>query len=147
MYFNNNFNSMAYLPQHGYLQQNTMPNYYNQQSTQTNIVFVNGIEGAKGYVAQPNSNMLLFDSEDSSFYIKTTNNIGVSSITKYKFVEDTNDNKSGTSADDKVSKLDKDYKEMSERLSRIESLILKGGIDNGKSNTESNGVWRTDATE
>ena len=58
------------------------------------ITFVNGIEGAKGYQLPPNSTVILMDSENSKFYVKTTNNVGLASIEGYKFEKDTVEDKS-----------------------------------------------------
>lgn len=55
---------------------------------QTNITFVNGIEGAKAFQLSPNSNALLMDSDNSKFYVKSTDNLGVAKVTSYSFTED-----------------------------------------------------------
>lgn len=74
------------------------PNPYGQRfpqqqpvfSQQTNITFVNGIEGAKAFQLSPNSNALLMDSDNSKFYVKSTDNLGVAKIASYTFSEDEN---------------------------------------------------------
>lgn len=66
---------------------------YNTGSS-SGITFVNGIEGAKGYQLPPNSTVILMDSENSKFYIKSTDSVGMASIKGYKFEEDTVDDKS-----------------------------------------------------
>lgn len=50
---------------------------FNNQSfqSQTNITFVNGIEGAKAFQLRQNSNVLLMDSDNSKFYVKSTDNL------------------------------------------------------------------------
>ena len=65
---------------------------YNNQSfqSQTNITFVNGIEGAKAFQLRQNSNVLLMDSDNSKFYVKSTDNLGIANISSYSFVEDKN---------------------------------------------------------
>ena len=75
---------------------NQQPNNYYQNfqpqnqnfSQQTNITFVNGIEGAKAFQMSPNSSALLMDSDNSKFYVKSTDNLGVAKISSYTFVED-----------------------------------------------------------
>ena len=57
---------------------------------QTNITFVNCIEGAKAYQLSPNYSALLMDSDNSKFYVKTTDSLGVSKVSSYSFVEDEN---------------------------------------------------------
>ena len=59
---------------------------------QTNITFVNGIEGAKAYQLSPNSSALLMDSDNSKFYVKTTDSLCVPKVSSYSFVEDENFN-------------------------------------------------------
>lgn len=72
------------------------PNFYQnpmqpqvQQQPQQNLKvydFVNGIEGAKGYQIQPNTMMMLLDSEYYVAYKKTSNNLGQSNIEYLKLV-------------------------------------------------------------
>lgn len=57
-------------------------------SQQTNITFVNGIEGAKAFQMAPNSSALLMDSDNSKFYVKNTDNLGMARISRYSFTED-----------------------------------------------------------
>lgn len=54
----------------------------------TNITFVNGIEGAKAYRVSPNSSVLLMDSGNSKFYVKSTDGLGVAKLTSYCFLEE-----------------------------------------------------------
>ena len=56
---------------------------------QTNsILWVQGIEGAKGYQTTPNSIVLLMDSENEGrFYIKSTDNIGMSNLRVFSYTE------------------------------------------------------------
>ena len=61
------------------------PQTYQQN---TNITFVNGIEGAKAYQLSPNSSVILMDSDNSKFYVKSTDNLGVPKLTSYSFTED-----------------------------------------------------------
>ena len=75
-------------PQNNYYQ-NFQPQNQNT-SQQTNITFVNGIEGAKAYQMSPNSSALLMDSDNSKFYVKSTDSLGVAKISSYSFTEDEN---------------------------------------------------------
>ena len=59
---------------------------------QTNITFVNGIEGAKAYQLSSNSSALLMDFDNSKFYVKTTDSFGIPKVSSYSFVEDENFN-------------------------------------------------------
>ena len=56
-----------------------------QQYQNTNIVFVSGLEGARAYQLPPNSNVLLMDSENQRFYVKSTDNLGVPKLSGYVF--------------------------------------------------------------
>lgn len=51
------------------------------------VIWVNGIEGAKGYIIQPNSTVVLMDSERNYFYLKTANEAGIASIRIFEFQE------------------------------------------------------------
>ena len=80
---NQGFNNPMYQNyQNPYL--NARPTY-----TQNNgILWVQGVEGAKGYQMTPNSILLLMDSEnDGVFYIKSTDNIGMSNLRTFKYSE------------------------------------------------------------
>lgn len=93
------FGSFPYSSYYGGYPAQNMPNQGNvfnrdfQQGNQpmqqnTNITFVNGIEGAKAFQLSPNSSVLMMDSENQKFYVKTTDNLGVAKITSYSFSED-----------------------------------------------------------
>ena len=70
--------------------QQVQPNWKPPPSRQNNgVIWVNGIEGAKGYIIQPNSTVVLMDSEQNCFYLKTTNEAGVPSIRIFEFKEKT----------------------------------------------------------
>lgn len=53
-----------------------------------NIVWVQGIEGAKAYQIMPNSSVILLDSEnDCTFYIKTSDNVGMCEMRTFTYKE------------------------------------------------------------
>lgn len=56
-------------------------------SPTTNIQYVQGEAGAKGYPLANGYTMLLMDSEEPKFYIKTTDASGIPTMKKYKFEE------------------------------------------------------------
>lgn len=64
---------MAYYPY-----QNYYPQQY-QQNQQNGIVWVQGIEGAKAYPVASGASVLLMDSEENVFYIKSTDQSGMPS--------------------------------------------------------------------
>lgn len=129
---NNAFNGMPNMTANGFYnpyqssyqmalqsQQNVM------QTAPVSITFVNGIEGAKGYMLPPNSSVVLMDSDSSRFYIKSTNGAGMAEITAYKFTEDSTPS-------------DKDQYVKKSEINRYidEYLCLVRGSGNVKSNQE-----------
>lgn len=61
------------------------PNPYQQQKS-NNLIFVNGIEGAKSYQMQPNQMVMLLDSDTPIVYKKTSNSYGQAVIERFKLV-------------------------------------------------------------
>lgn len=105
-----------------------MPNQ-NRYMMQNNIVWVQGIEGAKAVQLPSNSNIMLLDSENEGiFYIKTTDNIGMYNLRLFKYEEVTNSPKQVVTPDIDLSNyVTKD--ELQE--------ILKEVKTNGKSTIQS----------
>lgn len=68
---------------------NPYPQYQHYPyTTNNNINWVQGIEGAKAYQLQPNSNIILMDSEnDGIFYIKVSDNVGMCNLRIFKYEE------------------------------------------------------------
>lgn len=69
-------------------------NLYNQQyqpryyPTTNGINWVQGVEGAKAWQLMPNSNVILMDSEnDGRFYIKTSDNVGMCNLRRFRYEE------------------------------------------------------------
>lgn len=90
----NNFNSMAGNANNIY-PKTTSPSYFNSTYGATaptnNIIWVQGIEGAKAWQLNPNSMAILLDSEvEGKMYIKVSDNIGMSSLRIFNFVEEKN---------------------------------------------------------
>lgn len=113
---------MAYPNFQPYPQMMTNPYLQNQQTT-NGINWVQGIEGAKAWQLQPNSNIVLLDSEnDGKFYIKTSDNVGMCNLRVFKYEEITNVPKQSTELD--LS----EYVKKSELESLIKSII--GGQNN-----------------
>ena len=81
----NNFN---YVPQ-----KNQFSSYFNPatgaSASTNNIVWVQGIEGAKAWQLTPNSMVILLDSEaEGKMYIKVSDNIGMSSLRIFNYTEE-----------------------------------------------------------
>ena len=87
---NSNFNQM--LVNNNSTQRSQFPSYFNPQPTTTptnNIVWVQGIEGAKAWQLNPNSMVILLDSEqEGKMYIKVSDNIGLSTLRIFNYVEE-----------------------------------------------------------
>ena len=124
---NQSFNN--YIPYNSYTanlaQQNA--NYNNQSfQSQTNITFVNGIEGAKTFKLRPNSNVLMMDSDNYKFYVKSTDNLGIANISSYSFVEDKNlpvENVAASQPSNTGEQNTKLYDEMKTKISELESKV------------------------
>lgn len=83
-------------------------NQYNANAYQPNkfiyqnngINWVQGIEGAKAWQLQPNSNVMLLDSEnDGRFYIKVSDNVGMCNLRVFSYTEITDEPKQQTDVD------------------------------------------------
>lgn len=74
---------MAYNSFYGY-----QPQGY-PQLQQSNIYWVQGIEGAKAYPVGAGNSILLMDSDNSAFYIKTADQSGVPSMRTFDYAERT----------------------------------------------------------
>lgn len=124
---NPSFNN--YIPYNSYTanlaQQNA--NFNNQSfQAQTNITFVNGMEGAKAFQLRPNSNVLLMDSDNSKFYVKSTDNLGIANIQTYSFVEDKNlpvENVAASQPSDAGEQNTKLYDEMKNKINELETKV------------------------
>lgn len=88
----NNMNNMVnYTPQ-----RSQFSSYFNPTSptqgasaSTNNIVWVQGIEGAKAWQLNPNSMVILLDSEvEGKMYIKVSDNIGMSSLRIFNYTEE-----------------------------------------------------------
>lgn len=69
--------------------------YFNVNSTSVasastnNLIWVQGIEGAKAWQLQPNSMVILLDSEvEGKMYIKVSDNIGMSTLRIFNYIEE-----------------------------------------------------------
>lgn len=87
---NNNFNYAGGLTP----QRNQFSSYFNpapatNAATTNNLIWVQGIEGAKAWQLNPNSMVILLDSEaEGKMYIKVSDNIGMSSLRIFNYTEE-----------------------------------------------------------
>ena len=91
----NNFNSMVGNNPYALQRSSYFPttNYFNPTSgasaSTNNLIWVQGIEGAKAWQLQPNSMVILLDSEvEGKMYIKVSDNIGMSSLRVFNYAEE-----------------------------------------------------------
>lgn len=70
----------------GYTQPYTTPYYQATQPKYSAVTYASE-EEIKGYILQPNTQAWAIDRERPFFYIKTADNLGRSTLTKYKFEE------------------------------------------------------------
>ena len=54
---------------------------------QSNIEYVNGIEGAKALILPPNAQKMLLDSDNPFFYIKTTDMQGKPTVRRFRYID------------------------------------------------------------
>ena len=100
---------------------NPYSSYQPQPQTQVNTYAnVNGLEGARAFVVQPNTTMLLMDSNNPYIYIKSANAMGQASIQYFKITAITEDELRGNitpSTGDFVNR-----SELTDIVKRIEAL-------------------------
>lgn len=101
----NNYPYANYMPSNGYntVMNNYRPNINNQPTTQQ-MSFVNGIEGAKGFIVPPNASVFLMDSDAEQFFVKTADRNGMCNIKAYAFKEIQLDKQSTINTDNFVTK-------------------------------------------
>ena len=126
----NNFNQMV--GNTAFTQRSALSPYFNPTQGASapinNIVWVQGLEGAKSWQLPPNSTIILLDNEvEGKMYIKISDNIGMSSLRIFNFAEDVtppaNDNVtvnkdldlSNLVTKDELSELIKEYLENNEQ--------------------------------
>ena len=86
-YFNNPYANVQNNQQPYQQQQPQMQNPQPTMQMQSNIEYVNGIEGAKAFILPPNTQKLLLDSDNAFFYIKTTDAQGKPSVRRFRYID------------------------------------------------------------
>lgn len=86
-YFNNPYANVQNNQQPYQQQQPQMQNPQPTMQMQSNIEYVNGIEGAKAFILPPNTQKLLLDSDNAFFYIKTTDTQGKPSVRRFRYID------------------------------------------------------------
>ena len=124
----NQFGNQIMQQQNPYMSQR---NLYFPQQPNNGITWVQGIEGAKAWQLNPNSNAVLMDSENEGrFYIKISDNVGMCNLRVFKYEEITN---SATKPQVDLS----EYVKKSELETLINSML--GGTKNEQSVSANDG--------
>lgn len=125
---------------------NGQNNLYYNQTQQNNINvkqydFVNGIEGAKAYRQEPNTTMILFDSDSDVFFIKSTDQNGQPTLKGCKYEEFeipnviNNKDEIQKTVDDKIKQVEeKVEKKIDEKFEKILSILQNNNNNNNINN-------------
>lgn len=132
MFFNSYANPpMSEMYGQFYTQAQQMQQQQNQVQNR-GITWVQGEAGAKGFQLPPNSNAILLDSEDSVFYIKTTDNVGMATLRKFKFEEVTsNVSRSTVNQGSEAFVTRQEFESLKQDISKY--CVMKG-VENNESN-------------
>ena len=93
----------------------TYPNYNQYSNNDTNLIFVNGLEGARGYRIRPQQTILLVDSTQSRIYLKSTDNLGIETMKTYSITEV--ENKETTDVETRLDKIEDNLTKIMETIS------------------------------
>ena len=93
----------------------TYPNYNQYNNNDTNLIFVNGLVGARGYRIRPQQTILLVDSTQSRIYLKSTDNLGIETMKTYSITEV--ENKETTDVETRLDKIEDNLTKIMETIS------------------------------
>lgn len=93
----------------------TYPNYNQYSNNDTNLIFVNGLDGARGYRIRPQQTILLVDSTQSRIYLKSTDNFGIETMKTYSITEV--ENKETTDVETRLDKIEDNLTKIIETIS------------------------------
>ena len=93
----------------------TYPNYNQYSNNDTNLIFVNGLDGARGYRIRPQQTILLVDSTQSRIYLKSTDNLGIETMKTYSIIEV--ENKDTTDVETRLDKIEDNLTKIMETIS------------------------------
>jgi hypothetical protein len=80
--------------QNQYQQAVNIPQMVSQPQINQGLLWVSGEVGAKSYLVAPNSTVLLMDSDDAVFYLKSADSAGLPTLRTFSYVEiESNHNK------------------------------------------------------
>ena len=93
----------------------TYPNYNQYSNNDTNLIFVNGLEGARGYRIRPQQTVLLVDTTQSRIYLKSTDNLGIETMKTYSITEV--ENKETTDVETRLDNIETNIRKIMETIS------------------------------
>lgn len=142
-------NNFSYIPQKNQFSSPYFNNLANEVTASTNnIIWVQGIEGAKAWQLPPNSMVILLDSEvEGKMYIKVSDNIGMSSLRIFDYKEEV---QKTSSVETPMNNIDlSQYVKKDELMGLIKEVLNEQSIsavaktsNSGDAATESNGVTK-----
>ena len=116
-FYGNNLN--APYGQNGYSHFFNGKNSYQQDAPSNNLLWVQGIEGAKALMLPPNSRIICLDSEiDNRAYIKISDELGATKLRKFNLIEITEEENTSTNLNEYVRK---------DELQKLIMELLPGG--------------------
>lgn len=86
-YFPQNNYQQPYYPQYQHVQPVQQVQVPTPQTQANSIIWIQGEGAARSYLLAPNSSVVLFDSDEPMFYIKTADQTGMPNLRKFKFIE------------------------------------------------------------
>lgn len=112
--------AMPYMPSY-------QPQPTQQQAPSSNVswVYVNGIDGARNQIVQPNQTAWMMDNNDPIIYVKTVDNMGTASLRAFRLTEVNTASAPSDAQQEYVTKTDLD--DVITRLKSVEAFI--GGIN------------------
>lgn len=132
-----NQNGMPPTP-YGYTNNFNIGNQYQQPPIKTEVVRVNGFNGAQAFSMQPNSSILLLDTQAPIVYLKTTDGAGYPSVIGYSISPLPQEEDSQTQSQQMV-----DISGLESRLDTLENVVRK--MQNEQSNSSSSNQRRNNS--
>lgn len=98
----------------------TTPNGSMQKQTNCEWIYVNGVNGVREHIVQPNQKLYFLDNNDPVFYVKAADNFGTAQIKTYRFTEVYDIPRSQQDRYQEDISLKDEIKEIKNRLSNVE---------------------------
>ena len=118
--------------------QSPMPTMQNAQNNNNGIIWVQGEEGAKAYLVAAGNTVVLWDSENTTIYIKSADSSGVPSMRILDWVERTGMPKTPLDSNANVSENYVTRDEWAALSARVDALTSKSEPKTKKSTSKEN---------